>query len=108
MISQFYWEKIFVNENIFWARAGSGRAELKLNRIGRASRILGPLWAGPGHEKVARFEPWCVCVCGDMNARRSGQEIFIWKRSADKRDIYSTEENREDESILETSVLFRA
>ncbi len=33
------------------------RAELKLNRARLASRILGPLWAGPGHEKVARFEP---------------------------------------------------
>jgi hypothetical protein len=34
------------------------RAELKLNRAERASRILGPFWAGPGHEKVAHFEPW--------------------------------------------------
>jgi hypothetical protein len=41
---------------------GSGPAELKLYRSGRASRMLGPLWATPGHENVARFEPWCVVV----------------------------------------------
>jgi hypothetical protein len=35
-----------------------GRAELKLNRAGRAFTISGPLRAGPGYKKLARFDPW--------------------------------------------------
>ena len=64
VIFEFYWEKFLCKGHILRARAGpggpkksTGRAELKLNRAGRAWRKAGPLWAGPGHKKVARFEP---------------------------------------------------
>jgi len=45
------------------------RAELKLNRAGRASRILEPFWAGPDHEKLARFEPWGVLSKRELLSR---------------------------------------
>ncbi len=36
VIFEFYWEKFFCKGHILRARAGLGRAELKLNRAGRA------------------------------------------------------------------------
>ncbi len=71
-------EKKLCKGNISWVLAGPlkiigpGRAELKLNRVGWVQGIIGPLWAGPGHFFVARFEPCRV------TAKRSGRNNIKW------------------------------
>jgi hypothetical protein len=47
VIFEFYMRKKLCRRNISWARAGPSRAELKLNWVGRAQGILGPLFCGP-------------------------------------------------------------
>jgi hypothetical protein len=71
VLSEFYYEKTLIKEISFGPglgragignqRAGPSRAQLKLNRIEWALIIVGSLWTGPGHEKVARFELWRDC-----------------------------------------------